>query len=197
MSVLSMTPSPSLATSLMGGGKMSLLKNTILIFAGSLLIALTAQLAIPVAGSPVPATGQTFGVLLVGMALGSRRGALAVIAYLAEGALGAPVFALGTSAPALVGPTAGYLYGFVPAAFLVGYLAENGWDRNPITTALAMLAGNIILYVPGLIFLGLFLGTSLEKTLAIGFLPYYGVDLAKLVLAAAAMPMAWRLVGKK
>ena len=197
MSVLSMTPSPSLATSVLGGGKSSLFTNILLILAGSVLIALTAQLAIPVAGSPVPATGQTFGVLLVGMALGSRRGALAVVAYLIEGALGAPVFALGASAPALIGPTAGYLYGFVPAAFLIGYLAENGWDRNPISTALAMLAGNLVLYIPGLIFLGMFLGTTPTKTLAIGFLPYAGVDIAKLVLAAAMMPLAWKFLGKK
>ena len=113
MSVLSMTPSPSLATSVLGGGKSSLVNNALLILAGSILIALTAQLAIPVAFTPVPVTGQTFGVLVVGMALGSRRGALAVVAYLIEGALGAPVFALGASAPTLVGPTAGYLYGFV------------------------------------------------------------------------------------
>ena len=197
MSVLSMTPSPSLATSILGGGKTSFFNNILLIIAGSVLIALTAQIAIPVAGSPVPATGQTFGVLLVGMALGSRRGALAVIAYLAEGAMGAPVFALGASAPALVGPTAGYLYGFVPAAFLVGYLAENGWDRNPVSTALAMLAGNIILYIPGLVYLSMVVGTTPTQTLAIGFLPYYGIDVAKLILAAAAMPIAWKFLGKK
>ncbi len=197
MSVLSMTPSPSLATSLLGGGKTSMVNNILLVLAGSILIALTAQIAIPVSGSPVPATGQTFGVLVVGMALGSRRGALAVIAYLVEGALGAPVFAMGTSAPALVGPTAGFLYGFVPAAFLTGYLAENGWDRNPISTAFAMLAGNLVLYVPGLLFLGMTFGLTPSKTLAAGFLPFYGVDLAKLILAAAVMPLAWKLLGKK
>ena len=197
MSVLSMTPSQSIASAVLGGGKQSLTNNILLVLAGSVLIALSAQIAIPVAGSPVPATGQTFGVLLVGMALGSRRGALAVIAYLLEGAMGAPVFALGTSAPALVGPTAGYLYGFVPAAFVVGYLAEKGWDRNPVSTALAMLAGNILLYVPGLIWLGLMIGTTPSKTLAIGFIPYTGVDIAKLILAAAMMPLAWKFLGKK
>ena len=197
MSVLSMTPSQSIASAVLGGGKQSLTNNILLVLAGSVLIALSAQIAIPVAGSPVPATGQTFGVLLVGMALGSRRGALAVIAYLLEGAMGAPVFALGASAPALVGPTAGYLYGFVPAAFVVGYLAEKGWDRNPVSTALAMLAGNILLYVPGLIWLGLMIGTTPSKTLAIGFIPYTGVDIAKLILAAAMMPLAWKFLGKK
>ena len=197
MSVLSMTPSQSIASAVLGGGKQSLTNNILLVLAGSVLIALSAQIAIPVAGSPVPATGQTFGVLLVGMALGSRRGALAVIAYLLEGAMGAPVFALGTSAPALVGPTAGYLYGFVPAAFVVGYLAEKGWDRNPVSTALAMLAGNILLYVPGLIWLGLMIGTTPSKTLAIGFIPYAGVDIAKLILAAAMMPLAWKFLGGK
>ena len=133
MSVLSLTPSPSLATSVLGGGKTSFLNNALLVIAGSILIALTAQVSIPLPFTPVPVTGQTFGVLVVGMALGSRRGALAVIAYLMEGAMGAPVFAGGTGgAPILAGPTAGYLFGFVPAAFVTGYLAEKwlGWEPD-------------------------------------------------------------------
>lgn len=198
MSVLSLTPSPSLATSILGGGKTSFLNNALLVIAGSILIALTAQVSIPLPFTPVPVTGQTFGVLVVGMALGSRRGALAVIAYLMEGAMGAPVFAGGTGgAPILVGPTAGYLFGFVPAAFVTGYLAENGWDRNPISTALAMLAGNAMIYVPGLIVLGTMLGFTPSKTLSIGFIPFFMGDIVKLVLAAAAMPLAWKFLGKK
>ena len=198
MSVLSLNPSPSLATTILGGGKTSMLNNILLILAGSVLIALTAQVAVPLPFTPVPVTGQTLGVLVVGMALGSRRGALAVIAYLIEGAMGAPVFAGGTGgAPILAGPTAGYLFGFVPAAFVTGYLAENGWDRNPLSTALAMLAGNAMIYVPGLIVLGTMLGFTPSKTLAAGFIPFYLGDIVKLVLAAAMMPLAWKFLGKK
>ena len=198
MSVLSMTPSPSLATSILGGGKTSLINNVLLILAGSVLIALTAQLAVPLPFTPVPVTGQTFGILVVGMALGSRRGALAVMAYLMEGAMGAPVFAGGTGgAHILAGPTAGYLFGFIPAAFITGYLAENGWDRNPLSTALAMLAGNIMIYVPGLLVLGIMLGFTPSKTLAAGFIPFVVGDLAKLALASGVMPLAWTFLGKK
>lgn len=109
-----------------------------LVVAGSVLIALLAQLEIPL--QPVPITGQTFGVLLVGALLGSRLGAVTVLTYLAWGAIGLPVFAGGISGPArLVGPTGGYLVGFVGAAFLVGWLSERGWDRRILTTAVAML----------------------------------------------------------
>lgn len=198
MSVLSMTPSQSFATAALGGGKQSIANNILLVLAGSVLIALSAQIAVPLPFTPVPVTGQTFAILLVGMALGSRRGALAVMAYLMEGASGLPVFANGTGSLAvLMGPTSGYLFGFVPAAFAVGWLAENGWDRNPISTALAMLIGNAIIYVPGLIVLGTILGTTPSTTLSYGFLPFYLGDIVKLVLAAAAMPLAWKFLGKK
>jgi biotin transport system substrate-specific component len=179
---------------MLGGGKTSLLNNILLIFAGSILIALTAKIAVPLPFTPVPITGQTFGVLVVGMALGSNRGALAVIAYLMEGAMGAPVF---TSGASLTGPTAGYLFGFVPAAFIAGYLAENGWDRNPTSTAMAMLAGNIMIYVPGLVFLGTLLNLTPSKTLALGFIPFFAGDLFKIALAAGLMPLAWKFLGRK
>jgi biotin transport system substrate-specific component len=195
MSVLSLTPSLSLATSMLGGGKTSLLNNILLIFAGSVLIALTAKIAVPLPFTPVPISGQTFGVLVVGMALGSYRGALAVIAYLMEGAMGAPVFV--SNSAGLAGPTAGYLFGFVPAAFITGYLAENGWDRNPASTAMAMLVGNIMIYVPGLVFLGTLLNLTPGKTLALGFIPFFTGDLLKIALAAGLMPLAWKFLDRK
>ena len=198
MSVLSMTPSQSIATAALGGGKQSLTNNILLVLAGSVLIALSAQIAVPLPFTPVPVTGQTFAILVVGMALGSRRGALAVMAYLMEGASGLPVFAGGTGGlPVLMGPTAGYLFGFIPAAFATGWLAEHGWDRNPISTALAMLIGNAIIYIPGLIVLGTMLNATPSVTLGYGFLPFYLGDAMKLVLAAAAMPLAWKFLGKK
>ncbi|MCE2517534.1 MAG: biotin transporter BioY [Alphaproteobacteria bacterium] len=179
----------------LGGGKQSLANNILLVLAGSVLIALSAQIAIPLPFTPVPVTGQTFAILMVGMALGSTRGALAVVAYLMEGAAGLPVFAGGTGGMApLMGPTAGFLFGFVPAAFVTGFLAEGGWDRNPVTTALAMLAGNAVIYIPGLIVLGSILGTTPSTTLEYGFLPFYLGDLVKLALAAAMMPLAWKFL---
>ena len=198
MSVLTMTPSQSMATAVLGGGKQSLTNNILLVLAGSVLIALSAQIAVPLPFTPVPVTGQTFAILVVGMALGARRGALAVMAYLMEGASGLPVFAGGTGGMAvLMGPTAGYLFGFIPAAFATGWLAEKGWDRNAISTALAMAIGNAIIYVPGLIVLGTMLNATPSVTLGYGFLPFYMGDLVKLALAAAVMPLTWTFLGKK
>jgi biotin transport system substrate-specific component len=198
MSVLSMTPSPSLARVALGADKQSLANSLLLVLAASVLIALSAQVAIPLPFTPIPVTGQTFAVLVVGMALGARLGAAAVIAYLIEGASGLPVFANGTGGMAvLMGPTSGYLLGFVPAAFATGWLAEQGWDRNPLTTALAMIIGNAIIYVPGLLVLSAILSKPLSVTIGFGFLPFYMGDIAKLILAAAVMPMAWRMIGLK
>ncbi len=198
MSLLSMNRSHNIAEAVFSHAKPSLSRDFLLVIAGSILIALSAQVAIPLPFTPIPVTGQTFAILMVGMALGPRRGALAAIAYLAEGAAGLPVFANGAAGlPYMMGPTAGYLLGFIPAAFTAGFLAQRGWDRNPITTALAMLLGNIMIYIPGLIILGVMLNLSLNTTLAYGFLPFYGGDIVKIILAAAAMPIAWKIIGQK
>lgn len=154
----------------------------------SSLVALTAQLAIPL--QPVPITGQTLGILLVGALLGSKRGALALLTYLAEGAVGLPVFAGGTGGLArLMGPMGGYLLGFVIAAFLVGGLSERGWDRRFITTAIAMLVGNMAIYVLGLPWLANFIGW--ERAFQVGFFPFIPGDLIRIALAASVLPSAW------
>ena len=112
-----------------------------LVAAGSVLVALSAQVAVALPFSPVPVTGQTLAVLVVGMLLGPRRGALSLILYATEGAAGLPVFAGGSyGLSRLAGPTAGYLLGFIVAAWAVGWLAERDWDRTIPRTALAMLA---------------------------------------------------------
>jgi biotin transport system substrate-specific component len=162
-----------------------------LMVVGSAFLAICAQITVPL--YPVPITMQTFGVLLIGMAFGSRLGAATVAAYLFEGAIGLPVYAqhLG-GLPVLFGLTGGYLFGFVIAAWLVGMLAERGWDRNVFTTALAMLLGNIVLYVPGLIWLGGFIGA--EGAITGGLLPFILGDLLKIALAAVVLPSAWLLV---
>ena len=165
-----------------------------LVIGASLLVALCAQLVIPM--WPVPMTGQTFAVLLVGALLGSRRGALAMIAYLAEGAMGLPFFA-GASGGLVIlgGPTGGYLIGFVAAAAVVGWLAERGWDRHIHMTALAMVMGNAVIYLFGVSWLGAIIG--FDKALAGGLYPFLLGDLAKLVLAALLLPAGWRMIGKE
>lgn len=166
----------------------------LLIAGGSLLVALSAQLAVPLPFTPVPVTAQTFAVLLVGAALGSTRGALAMAAYLLEGAAGLPVFAAGGCCVAwLLGPTAGFLWSYPLAAWITGRLAEAGWDRRFRTSALAMLAGNAVIYVVALPWLAFFVGG--EQVLAAGLFPFIPGDLVKVGLAAAFLPGAWAAIG--
>lgn len=169
--------------------------DILLVASGSLLVALLSQLRVQIGFSPVPITGQTLAVLLVGATMGSRRGALAMLAYLAEGAMGLPVFAGAGGAARLFGPTGGYLVGFVVAAFIVGWLAEHGWDRRPISTALAMLAGNAALYLFGVSWLAVLVGS--DKSLALGLYPFIVGDLLKLVLAMVLLPAGWWLMGQR
>ena len=175
------------------GARQSALADLALILLGSLVVAAAAQISIHL--ELVPVTGQTFGVLLVGMALGSRRGALALAAYLAEGVAGLPVFAEAKFGLATVqGPTGGYLLGFVAAAWLVGLLAERGFDRSLFTTLAAMAAGSALIYVCGVVWLQPFVG-SLQDTLAVGVYPFLIGDAIKAVLAALLLPGAWKLLG--
>lgn len=174
--------------------RVGLLYDVVLIAAGSVFIALLARVAIPLPFSPVPITGQTFAVLLVGALLGSRRGGVVVILYLLEGVGGLPFFADGTGGLArLAGPTGGYLVGFVVAAFAVGLLAKRGWDRRVWSTAAAMLVGNIIIYAFGLLWLERFVGA--ERVFSLGLLPFIPGDLFKLTLAAIILPAGWKLLG--
>jgi biotin transport system substrate-specific component len=164
-----------------------------LVLAGSALIALSAWIALPLPFSPVPVTAQTFAVLFVGSALGARRGAAVVLAYLAEGACGLPVFAGGSSGVhVFVGPTGGYLAGFVLGAWLCGALAERGFDRRPVTTVVSMALGNVAILVPGLLWLAQFVGT--ERVLALGLFPFLPGDVLKITLAAALLPLGWKLL---
>jgi len=163
-----------------------------MVLAGSLLVSLGAQLEVRLPFTPVPMTGQPFAVFLVGALLGSKRGAAAIVAYLLEGAMGLPVFAGGAAGVAkLLGPTGGYLLGFVPAAFVTGFLAERGWDRRFLTTWAAMALGSVTLFACGLPWLAQFTGWS--NVLAAGFWPFVPGDIAKQILAAVALPGAWSL----
>jgi biotin transport system substrate-specific component len=163
----------------------------VLILVGSLFLAACAQITVWTV--PVPVTMQTFGVLVVGAIYGWRLGAVTVAAYLVEGAIGLPFFAgLTGGLPILFGPTGGYLFGFVAAAAVVGWLAERGWDRNILTMALAMLIGNVVLYVPGLLWLSTFFGW--QKAIEYGLAPFMLIDAVKLAAAALLLPAAWQFM---
>ena len=168
---------------------LSVLAQLVLVLAGSALLAISAQIKIPL--YPVPVTGQTLVVLIIGMAYGSRLGAATLLAYLVEGGMGLPVFAGGGAGWAtLAGPTGGYLIGFLVAAFLLGLLAERGMGRGPVSTALAMIVGTALIYVFGVTHLSGFIG--FEKAVAAGLLPFLYGDALKLIVAAGLMPLAWR-----
>jgi biotin transporter BioY len=170
-----------------------LLWDVALVFGFACVTAICAQISFWI--GPVPISGQTFAVLLAGALLGSRRGALSQLSYLAIGATGVPFwFALG-GAPGvarLVGPTGGYLFGFVAVAFVVGWLAERGWDRRVWTAVPAMLAGSVVLYVFGLSWLAHFVPQS--NLLQVGLYPFIIGDLLKIVLAAVLLPSGWLLL---
>jgi biotin transport system substrate-specific component len=168
--------------------------DVLLIAAGAALVGAGARISIPLFPlTPVPITGQTFAVLLVGAALGSARGAASMLTYLMAGAAGLPVFAGGACCvPWLLGPTAGYLWGYPLAAWATGRLAERGWDRRFGSAVLAMLAGTAVIYAVGMTWLSGFVGW--ERTAAAGLFPFLPGDVLKLLLAAALLPGAWTLL---
>jgi biotin transport system substrate-specific component len=170
------------------------LRDVILIVLGALFVAALAQVKILLPFTPVPLTGQTFAVLLVGATLGSKHGAASMALYIALGALGLPVFAGGESGMAyLSGATLGYLVGFVLAAYVIGLLAERGLERSVRTSLIPFLVGTIIIYVCGVAWLTILLG-SLSKAVAAGLLPFLVGDALKLIAAALVLPGAWKAV---
>ncbi len=175
------------------GLRQTLAADLILVAVGGLLVAGFAQVRIPIPFSPVPITGQTFAVLLVGAALGSRRGAASLLLYLAVGSGGLPVFAGGAAGAArLLGPTGGYLLGFVPAAYVIGILAERGYDRRWTSALPVFLIGHLIIYAAGVAWLSQFVG--LAQAVLTGVVPFILLDAVKALLAAAALPSGWIMV---
>ncbi len=173
----------------------SLLLDAVLVVVFSAFVALTAQVSLPLL--PVPLTLQTLGVLFTGAVLGSKRGTLALLLYVAEGAIGLPVFAGGLSGiGVLIGPTGGYLVGFIVAAGIVGLLAERGWDRRLIWAALAMVVGNLVIYAFGVAWLTVIVG-DLRTALIQGMLIFIIGDLIKIVVAALALPGGWALAKRR
>jgi len=183
----------------------SRVRHTALVVGGALLIALAANISIPVPGSPVPVTGQTFSVLLVGGALGFRRGILATLLYLVLG-LFLPVYASHGSGIATIatvkdgglvlGASGGYLLGFVFCAAVVGRLAELGWDRRVVGALGAMLIGNAVIYAIGVPWLAAATHNDFAWAIDKGLTPFLIGDAIKLALAAGVFPVAWWVVGR-
>lgn len=182
-------------------------RDLVLVGAGALLIALSATVSIRLPDNPVPITGQTFGVLLAAGALGGRRGIGAAAVYVLVGVIGLPAFAEGkggvgviaavTEGRLVLGATGGYLIGFVLASALVGRLTERRWDRRLPGALGAMLLGNAVIYLVGLPWLAAAAGFSADETIAKGLLPFLIGDTLKILLAGAALPAAWWLVGRR
>jgi biotin transport system substrate-specific component len=174
-------------------------RDAVLVVIGSLFVAAFAQISIPLAPfSPVPITGQTFAVLLVGAALGSKRGAASLGLYFAEGAAGLPFFAAGASGlynkDGNIIVTLGYLIGFIVAAYVIGLLAERGMDRSLRTSLVPFLVGTVIIYLFGVAWLSYSLKWSIQEGIAKGMVPYLIGDVIKLILAGIVLPAAWKLV---
>ena len=172
-------------------------KQAALVVLGVVALAVAAKISVPM--WPVPITMGTFAVLTIGAAYGARLGLATILAYMIIGALGFDVFA-GSSAEAfgltyMMGGTGGYLVGYVLATVALGALAQRGWDRSVLWMALAMLVGNVLIYVPGLLWLGQLYGWD-KPILAWGLTPFLLGDAIKLALAAAILPAAWILVGR-
>jgi len=182
-------------------------RHVALVVAGALFVFLTAQVSIRLPDNPVPITGQVLGVLLVGGALGFRRGLLATLLYVAVGLIGYPAFAEHTGGVEriatitdgrlVLGATGGYLIGFVLASGLVGRLAELGWDRRLGGSLAAMILGDAVIYLIGVPWLMAAAGLSLADGIAKGLTPFLVLDAVKIALAAGLFPAAWWVVGRR
>lgn len=186
-------------------GRETIVKQAGLVLGGSLFIALAAQVLVPF--YPVPMTLQTLAILIVGLSFGARLGAATLLAYLAEGAMGLPVFAGGMAAPALIGPTAGFLVGFVLMAWLAGLAADRGLTRGPVSTALVALVASAIIYIPGVAWpmavaevagiSGKWVGSSADAIWTYWVAPFLLGDAVKAVIAAMVLWGGWKAVSAR
>lgn len=189
---------PTLATALWPADTVNarVARNVLLALVGTLALTISAKVQIPF--WPVPMTMQTFVVLVIGMAYGTRLGVATMALYLLEGALGLPVFAgtpeKGIGLGYMMGPTGGYLLGFVAGAWLCGWLAERGFDRSPVKTLLAMSLGHALIFVCGVAWLAQLIG--FEKAFATGVVPFWAATIAKTLLGVATLPLAWKWIGR-
>ena len=170
------------------------LRYVLLALAGSVLITICTQISLPL--FPVPMTLQTFAVFLIGLTYGWRLGGITVSLYLFEGAIGLPVFSGGKGGMIVfMGPTAGYLVGFLLAAIACGWFAERGFDRSYFRLFLSLLAGNILIYAPGLLWLGTLIGWD-KPVLEYGLYPFIGGDILKISMVVLLLPTVWKIVNR-
>jgi len=179
----------------------TVLTQGLFVMAGVTFIALLAQIAIPVPGSPVPVTGQTLAVLLIGTTYGARLGVLTFATYLLAGVAGAPIFApSATSAnhgiDRLIGATGGYLVGMLIASLVLGYLADRKADQKFRTSFPALLLGDAIIFTFGLLWLQQTLDLSWAKTIAAGFTPFILGEAIKIAITATSLPLVWRRISR-
>lgn len=159
----------------------------------NLVLVACSYLSFTLPFSPVPITGQTFGILLIAMALGRVRGLAVVMAYLLEGAVGLPVFAGGSAGIVkFVGPTGGYLVGFAVSAYVVGYLADKGWDKSFTKTTIAMILGTALIFITGLAQLSFFVPS--EILFEMGFIPFIPGAIVKIAVASVILPSVWKFI---
>lgn len=188
---------PTLSAEIWAASRRGLLRNMVLAFAGTLLLTLSAKVQMPF--WPVPMTMQTLVVLLIGTAYGWKLGGATILLYLAEGVMGLPVFAgtpeKGIGLAYVLGPTGGYLIGFVLAAVATGWLAERGWDRSRWRTAGAMTIGMALIYICGLTWLGSLIGWD-KPVFRMGLLPFIPGDILKIAIAILLLPALWKRVGR-
>ncbi len=187
----------SLADAIWPAHDKTLIRNIVLAVAATVLLAVSAKIKVPF--WPVPMTMQLFVVLAIGLAFGCKLAVGTLLLYMAEGAVGLPVFAgtpeKGIGLAYMMGPTGGYILGFLFAAGATGWLAEKGWDRSVVKGFVACLIGIALIYLPGLLWLGSIVGWD-KPVLAWGFTPFILGDLVKASLAALAIPAGWSLLGK-
>ncbi|WP_432069136.1 biotin transporter BioY [Streptomyces sp. AA1529] len=170
-------------------------RDVALVLGGAALTGAAAQLAVPIPGSPVPVTGQTFAALLIGAGLGAGRGFLALALYAVAGMAGVPWFAQASAGVGM--PSLGYVFGMVLASLAVGALARRGGDRGMLRTAGTMAVGTAIIYAFGVPYLALATGMSAGEALAAGLVPFLVGDAVKAALAMGALPAAWKLAGRQ
>ena len=173
------------------------IKQAILVVAGILALALSAKIQVPM--WPVPMTMGTFAVLTIGAAYGPRLGLTTILGYMIVGMLGFDIFASSSADnngwTYMIGGTGGYLVGYVLATLALGFAARRGWDRNPVQLTAALIAGNVLIYVPGLLWLGQLYGWD-QPILQWGLEPFWIGDLVKLSLAALILPAVWSIIGR-
>lgn len=170
--------------------RQSLLTQALMVLGGSLFVGLSAQISVPML--PVPMTLQTLAISIVGLTFGSRLAAATLVAYLLEGAMGLPVFAGGAAGMAkLMGPTSGFLWGFVAMAWLTGFMVERGLDRGLVKLFIAALVPGLALFVPGVLALKAVTGMEISAAVAAGMTPFILGALVKAALAAVAVTGGW------